>query len=425
MSVKGLGEFGHFRDEIINLWGTNEYVTKVELARTLLGPKADEGAVDRLRKYISRTIDIEFRDKEVVVESVRLAKSRQKLMDQNRIQNKTFREHARVENAIEEFAKEIAAQNREFGKDLKKYNLKLPVRPKGGVGVIHLTDLHGNELIDSPHNKYDFEVLSKRLKKHISESIAYFKYKQVEKVLIAFTGDLLNSDRRLDEILSAATNRSKATVMMIHLLKQAILDVRQYYPVTIVSVLGNESRVDKEMTFSSTALSNNYDFAILAQLHQMFEFAGIKDVTFGNYDNTEEIIKIENQKWLLAHNLSRFLDSQEKTQAAMGRYSLAGHQLDFCIGGHIHATRITDISARSSSMAGSNAYNEIALNLMGRAQQNCYVVKNNERSVQVNDLQDTTGITGYEISKGLQAYNAKSVDKTRSKRTILTIQTTI
>ena len=87
----------------------------------------------------------------------------------------------------------------------------------------------------------------------------------------------MNSDRRLDELLNAATNRSKASLLMQHLLTQAILEVRNAgYDVTIVSVLGNESRIGKEMPFSKEGLSDNYDFNIMASIKQKFEFANIQ-----------------------------------------------------------------------------------------------------------------------------------------------------
>ena len=51
-------------------------------------------------------------DVEVIKENVRLSKQKQKAQDRNRIQNKSFREHARIENAIEEYSKELKARDR-------------------------------------------------------------------------------------------------------------------------------------------------------------------------------------------------------------------------------------------------------------------------------------------------------------------------
>lgn len=425
MAKQTPSKYADYDNEILSIWQKNEHLKQKEIAEFLydkysLGAAGvTEGA---FQKYVSRLI-LDQGDKEIIQENVKLAKQKQKAQDNNRIANKSFREHARIENAVEEFAKEISAQNKLFAKDLSRLKLKnhVPSKTKNAIGVIQITDVHGNELIDLPHNKYDFNILSKRMKKHVSESLRYFKFRGVSKVLIAFTGDLLNSDRRLDELLNASTNRAKATVLMIHILKQAILEVRESYPVDIVSVLGNESRANKEMTFSNEALSDNYDFTIIAQLKQIFEFAKIKDVNFKSYQNVKEIVKIGSQKWLISHNLSGAVDSQVKTQSEIGMYSLMGHKIDFSIGGHIHAMRITDISARSSSMAGSNTYNENALGLIGRATHNCYVVEGDSRFIQVNDLQDVDGVTGYEVVSQLEAYNAKSNTKLKKNVAIMQI----
>lgn len=418
-------KYADYDNEILSIWQKNEHLKQKEIAEFLYEKYSldamgvTEGA---FQKYVSRLI-LSQGDKELIAENVKLAKQKQKAQDNNRISNKAFREHARVENAVEEFARAILEQNKLFSKELRKINIKnyKPSKNNSIVGVIHMTDVHGNELIDLPHNKYDFKILAKRMKKHVSESLRYFQFRGVSKVLIALTGDLLNSDRRLDELLSASTNRAKATVLMIHILKQAILEVRDKYPVDIISVVGNESRANKEMTFSNEALSDNYDFTIVAQLKQIFEFAKIKDVNFKSYQNVKEVVKIGEQKWLISHNLNGAVDSQTKTQSEIGMYSLMGHHIDFSIGGHIHATRITDFSARSSSMAGSNSYNENALGLVGRAAQNCYVVEGKNRFMQINDLQHVDDVAGYEIVSQLEAYNAKSADKLKKNVAIMQV----
>ena len=45
---------------------------------------------------------------ELIQENVRLAKQKQSAQDKNRIQNKSFREYARVENAVSEYTKRLA-----------------------------------------------------------------------------------------------------------------------------------------------------------------------------------------------------------------------------------------------------------------------------------------------------------------------------
>lgn len=359
-------------------------------------------------------------DVEMIIENTKLAKAKQKYQDINRIERKSFREYARVENALSALGEAIKDELKNHAQELKKINLSpLKHKKSGGVGVVHITDPHGNELINLPHNKNDFNILSKRMKLYINESLKFFHLMDVKKVLFVLGGDMLNSDRRVDEILNAATNRARASILMQHILKQAILEVRNSgYEVDVISVLGNEARIGDEMPFSAEGLSENYDFIIASQLKELFEFAGIKGIRFLSIDKIEEKINVNGQTWLVSHDVSKYTDKQGTTQATIGRYSLQGTPIDFVLGGHIHATRITDFSSRGSSMAGSNSYNEFALNLLGRASATCYVVRGGRRYVLLVDLQDVTGIDGYNIVNKLEEYHAKSVGKLHTKEII-------
>lgn len=403
------------------LWVKGEFESKRKLAKYLNGEYGLCGYkdFDSFRRSISRACQKVDEDTELIEYNVRLAKQKQKFQDTNRIERKAFREHARIENAVEEYGKALNKQLKHLGSKLK-LNLNRAHKKGGWIGIIQITDVHANELVDLPHNQYNFEVLSKRLKKYISESLNYFKYLGTEKVVMAFTGDLLNSDRRLDELLNQATNRSKASVIMAHFVVQCILDVAKYYPVNIVSVLGNESRVSKEMTFSDEAFSDNYDFTIVAMAKEIIEASNIPDVNFLSIDKMETILNFGEQSWLFAHDISKYTDKQGKTQQAIGRYALSGNKVDFAIGGHIHAFRGTDISCRSGSMVGSNSYNEHALNLYGRASGVCYAVKGKDKRMQYIDLQEANN-KGYEYESKLEAYNIKSSGKLKPKEAVLKI----
>jgi len=414
-------KYNKFDDEILELWNDGKGINKLEIAKKIIVKYQLDESQNAISKYVGRLIQHHFIDKEIIAENVRLQKQTQKAQDLNRIKNKSFREDARVENAVAEFGSQLTKQNKEFARELSKINFKQLKHTQGGTGIIQITDVHANELIDLPHNKYDFNVMAKRLKSHITESLSYFEFRKVSKVLMLFTGDLINSDRRLDELISASTNRAKATVLTIHILKQAICDVRNKYPVDIISVLGNESRVGKEMTFSNEALSDNYDFTVMAQLKQIFEFAKIKDVNFKGYDKVWEIVDFGQQKWGVSHNLSGSVDSQKGAQSHIGMLSLQGHKIDYLVGGHIHALNLTEISARSSSLCGDNAYANNALGLTGRATHNCFVVNGKKRYTQVNDVQDVDDIDGYEIISQLEAYNAKSTSKLKQHPVIMQI----
>ena len=72
-------------------------------------------------------------------------------------------------------------------------------------------------------------------------------------------------------------------------------------------------------------------------------------------------------------------------------------------------------------MVGANDYSEKALNLNGRASQNCYIFYSNGNRDGIKvDLQNIKD-EGYDIDKSLEAYNAKSSEKRKKKTTIFEV----
>ena len=71
-------------------------------------------------------------------------------------------------------------------------------------------------------------------------------------------------------------------------------------------------------------------------------------------------------------------------------------------------------------MVWANDYSEKALNLSGRASQNCYIFyENGNRDGIKVDLQNYG--RGYNIDKSLEAYNAKSGNKVNTGTTIFKV----
>ena len=72
---------------------------------------------------------------------------------------------------------------------------------------------------------YDFTVASKRLSKLVDETKKLFKCYGITKVLLAGTGDFINSDRRLAEKLASATSQVRASLLATYLIQQVIIDL--------------------------------------------------------------------------------------------------------------------------------------------------------------------------------------------------------
>ena len=354
-------------------------------------------------------------DAEILKENVKLAKQKQSYQDINRIERKAFREYARIENAIGRY-------NEELIQIFEKNNLsKLTKKHKAvssACGVIQFSDVHFNELVNLEHNKYDFSVASARCKSFVTKAIKYFKAFGISNVLLVQSGDLLNSDRRLDELLQMATNRAQATFLAVDIFQQVILDLNKHFNVSVCMVTGNESRVKKDNGWVNLIATDNYDYTIFQTLKYLFKDSHIK---FIDGDPMEMVVEVAGQNLLVIHGHGGIRNGIEKGISQMiGRYRLRGTKIDYVIFGHIHSARIGDIYSRSSSMVGPNDYSEKALNLSGRASQNCYIFyeDGNRDGIKI-DLHNYG--TGYDIDKSLASYNPKSHDKLTKGTTIFKV----
>ena len=362
----------------------------------------------------------ESADPELVIANVKLAKQKQAQQDQNRISNKAFREQARVENAVAEYSKELIKVLTD--NNMSKYTVKHNKKGKS-VGVFHLSDIHFNELVNLVHNKYDFTIASIRIRMHVQAAKLHFKAYGITRVLVAITADLMNSDRRLDEKLAMATNRSKATFLAVDILQQAIIDLNKDFQITVAGVCGNEGRVGQELGWVENVASDNYDYTIYHMLRKIFE--GSKGVTFDPMQNAlETVVTVAGQNLLLVHGHALKHGSLGSSVAQKKAQYMSSHgiAIDFVIFGHIHEALISDGFARSGSPVGDNAFSANALNLTGRASQNLYIFhENGNRDGIKVDLQNIEGCAPYNFDKAIEAYNPKSADKSRPTQTIFQV----
>ena len=357
-------------------------------------------------------------DPEIVRENIRLAKKEQNQRDTNRIERKAFREYARIENAIIEYTNKLIETIKEHSFQIET---KTHVKKDDSICLlVQISDTHFNEIVDIPGNKYNFQIASKRLKKYADMILQYAKVFKVSEIVLAFTGDLLNSDRRLDEMLSKSTNRAKATFLSANLLQQFIVDLNKIANISIASVTGNESRANDEMGFTNIVATDNYDYTIYNILKIIFKDK--KGIHFIDSESMEVIIRIGSENILITHGYDSPKDGiQRFIQQLMGKYAQKGIMISYVIMGHLHSCFISDTFSRSASLVGSNTYNEFALNLFSKASQNIYFVKGKDIDAIKIDLQNVEGYEGYEVLDLGDVYNSKSSGKVKKKETIFEV----
>lgn len=352
-------------------------------------------------------------DQEIVEENVLLAAQKQRLQDINRIERKSFRESVRINNALEEYTQELIKEIR--GVDLSKFKQNYKIEEnKNYFGIIHLTDAHFNEIVhgDEISNRYDFRVASKRLQKFIDHSCKIFSAYEIRNIFVAVTGDMLNSDRRLDELLHAASNRAKGSLLAEYLLEQVYIDlITRGFIVTTAWVSGNESRFKDIQEHTEHAATENYDFTIHEHLKIMFR--NVNQIEFVSKNFKEQVFDVNGFKILLLHGEG--IKSDKNIQSIFGKYALEGTQIDYLLFGHLHSTQIGDFHARGGSLVGANNYSKNALHFQSSASQNAFVVSNKKEVNAIRIcLDNVEGYEGYDIIDKLEAYSSKSARATVS-----------
>lgn len=400
----------HLHDEVVELY--EEIGSYLGTANALYAKYPHLAQPNQLRGYIKTEIQSQKVDYEMVEANVRLAKSNQRVSDLNRIANKTFREHARIENAVAAYSSAILAELEEHGKALGDCPKRTgELSPDAAAIVVHLSDNHFNELVNLPTNRFDFEVAAKRLALLAQKTKLIGKAYGAERVVVFFGGDLMNSDRRLDELLAMSTNRARATLLAVHLYKQFLSDLRSEFFVDCFGITGNESRVKDDLGWVDVVATDSYDFTIYAMLQAVFEANDDKGMRFHDFQANEVVFSVHSQTFLGIHGHQINATDQKKVQAMVGKYSAKGINITHILCGHIHSSLVSDYVSRNASLVGSNAYSEEALGFMSKSAQNIHVVTKQGLDGIKCDLQNVEGVEGYAIIDKLAAYNAKSADK--------------
>jgi hypothetical protein len=405
-----LTPISHLHDEVRNLY--EEIGSYLGTAEALYARHAGLAKPNQLRGYIKTELSSREVDLETVSENVRLAKLVQRQSDDARIKNKAFREHARIENAVASFNEAIVAELEQIGESMAGCERRSgPLDPKAAAMVIHLSDNHFNELVNLPTNRFDFEVAAKRLQLLAQKAKTFGKSYSVERVVVFFGGDLMNSDRRLDELLAMSTNRAKATLLAVHLYRQFLMDLRTDFFVDCFGVTGNESRAKENLGWIDVVATDSYDYTIYSMLQVIFEAIEDKGMRFHDFQANETVFSLHNETFLGVHGHQISATDQKKVQAVIGKYAAKGVNITHILCGHVHAAVVSDYVSRNASLVGSNAYSEEALGFVSKASQNIHLVTPQGLDGIKCDLQNIEGVDGYDIIESLAAYNARSADK--------------
>ena len=299
-----------------------------------------------------------------------------KWKDINTYNNKTFRDYARSINALEQLNQDLLENIGELKPRVlhQKSSPKVNIPNNNDILMVQLSDLHFSEVVNEQFDRFDFTVLSKRLKKFaniVKQEQVLHNYK---KIFIAITGDLINNDVIPAKLLNNSCNKAKAILLAVDILEQFILDIKSVCDNIVVAfTAGNESRIDVDYNPDSSLITNNCDFIVFNILEKIL--GNTENIKFIKGFANELIVNVNGNNILLTHGVAFSKGDIEKAIAELiGKYSIRGVNIRYVIFGHIHCQRNSSMFSRSGGIVGNNAYSDKTLNLMSRASQNIYIV---------------------------------------------------
>lgn len=379
----------------------NEIYTRFVAGETWeeLAKAYDAGDSSSFAKAVKRYKTV-LVDENMAKENLKLARKAQKATDTNRIERASFRSNIRVLNSIDAIAESLERNLATLSLEFKPPSPRL-LEPSACKGIINITDTHFNQEVNISHNKFNFRVASSRLAQLARKARSVFSNAGVREVLVAMTGDLMNSDRRPDEMIAQETNRASAMFVAVDLLSQFLMDLRNDFLVTVASVSGNESRLGEKISWHKLCASDNYDF----MLHNILSMLLSKGIKFIHADDPlRQIVPWGGYSFLLVHG-NQFKGPLEcAVRDEISKMALQGKKVDYVICGHKHVTYIGDYFARSGTLMGDCSYSEGQSKYFTRAAQNIFTVSKDDGIEGFRiDLQGNFG-PGYDISGSMKKY---------------------
>jgi len=276
--------------------------------------------------------------------------------------------------------------------------------------LLQISDLHANEIIDEMGNQFDFEILSKRLRKFVYSAITYFKKSNLKKIYILGTVDFINSNRRPSEKVNSATSRVRASFIVVKLFTYIINELMRFgFDVAIACVSSNESRIEEIKEMDDLSASENFDILIYHMLKLLMDDKGVEFIDCNMIDGVINV-KEFNRNILITHGTQYgSSDLQKKVQQTKGKYASRGIIIDHIFSGNIHSAYISDNFSRCGSACGGNGFSDSELNFDSRASQNYYVYYSNGAVDGIKiDLQEAEN-EGWDISNEMKKYHVKRI----------------
>jgi predicted phosphodiesterase len=336
--------------------------------KKFLGEDVIETPKEEINSFYKSDEVIEQEDNEYLLKSnQQLRKQLQNIRDCNNLLRAEQRHLYRFDDImskIHEAMQEIS----------KSYTERFPVpiidieAITNDVYIIQISDTHFNQVVELNHNQYNLKIAKERLTKLFTKHLCELKRRNINNVVIAFTGDLVNLAKLKEQYLTnELPSRIEATIRGFETLSEQIDRlIEEGIKLSFVACVGNEARLDmfEKLGNVDSIVRDNFDYMLFQQLKARY---GRNCYFINEGDCLEQVFKIKDKNILIVHGDKLNHSNLSKTVSTIRDKYMNNYKVyvDYIIIGHLHSTLIGDGFARSSSIVGASEYSYNGLNLSG------------------------------------------------------------
>lgn len=308
-----------------------------------------------------------------------IKKEKIKLRDERTESNRGIRIEARVEDKLDYFEKIIANQGRVDYKPLKPAERELIKTKSDNDLVIMLSDLHIGQTFASAWGRYNLEVAKDRMNQYLNKIIEIKDRHNSENCFVTLQGDMISNSIHKTIAITNRENVIEQVISASEMITAFLAELSKIFNnVTIASVVGNHSRIDKkEDALKDERLDTLIEWYAKSKLENFENIEFIEP-----YDNTFNCFVVRNKHYFIVHG-----DYDKFDMAGVAKLSMMAGYFPYCIlFGHRHFPATTEINGiklvQSGSFPGAGDDHTIELRLSGKPSQTVLVC--NEDGIECN-----------------------------------------
>ena len=303
-----------------------------------------------------------------------IKKEKIKLRDERTESNRGIRIEARVEDKLDYLEDIISKQGKIDYKPLTpEERQRLQIKSDNDL-LVMLSDLHIGQTFYSAWGNYDLEIAKDRMNQYLNKIIEIKDRHNSENCFVTLQGDMISNSIHKTIAITNRENVIEQVISASEMVTAFLAELgRHFKSVTVASVVGNHSRIDKK----EDALKDER-LDTLIEWYAKKKLEDFENIKFEEaFDNTFSSLTVRDKTYFVVHG-----DYDTMNQGGLAKLSMMAGFFPYCVlFGHKHFPATTEINGiklvQSGSMPGSGDDHTIELRLSGKPSQTVLVCNKN------------------------------------------------